>query len=336
MPLIYRCDPANISQLISLAISPDDSSNEMINAIKQHNQQLIHTTTINISRKQPPCIYVQEQEIACATHQHTDIAAQPCTSHVLIGSSDATTCIIAGVYDPLSHTTVVAHINRSDQSRSFIDCIHQHIHNTSAILQLHVVGSFHVDYGDKQQTIEQATDTLQSILNICMKSHLTFQLITYLVCHLNQYVPCNQSIKQPISRQLYIDTCTGAPHINVMIDSNARGPELTLRRCYFSSNQSHTLHDIYDTNNDNVCIRPFNYQSPYSPNIINQLLSLSNQLYCHYCSSSPLNETDQFVDDSRHSLLYQLQYPNSTHIFNKQKPILYQRVGRSNQWSKIQ
>lgn len=340
MAILYNTQPVDINDLINIADGIQISNNSLQSTIQQHLQSLQQqNNSLHITIQGPTCLYAGQQE--CIVYQYNQ---QSIVEY--IGSSDATTCVIVALYHRQTRYTVVAHMDNYKQLHSLIEVLNDNRqynddNNNDKIIDLHMVGSFHVTYGRHAQTITESTKLVKQILNTLNSiQQYKFNLITYIVGQLNKQYDTNTNIIQPLVRSLYINTCTGQPYTNVDIDNNARGPETPLRYCYMYSNHNHQLHRIYDNDKHTIVINPFSYQTYYSADILTKLIQVPSSIYCDYCSSSPLNETDIFVYDSKSAYLYMIQHNENNDVNDvvygslKHK-LVYKRIENTNRWKLV-
>lgn len=253
-------------------------------------------------------------------HQGELAITEPNDSNVeILGSDDATTCIIAVLRHPVCGAVALSHMDGGGVA----DCVTRMIESVKEIaggscdgkLELQLFGAFGV-----------AQKFSETVFSSVMKTFHTHPE------KVNVTIACvgdvNTTIKDgkywPLLYGVGINVKTGELFPAVYIE---RGPDEGLRHARQLCSKLRLM-EVYNSATKMLKIGPFDY-SPLDDT--EMWLSLPDEVILHYMSTSPEVEPPHFVSQIRKALQCMLDHPSPTEtIFKSNKPRCYVRDETNN------
>jgi hypothetical protein len=313
------------------------------------NNQFIQSSLqeVHIKREQPS-VYVCQREFT-----YVDIEKN---SHIqYIGSQFATTCCI--VIFKYNKRIACAHIDGTDFTDYLVYELERFFGTEPITLETFIVGS----YSDEMQSsienvgrlIEMMHESKTTLFKIKMCHILDLNTrkktvtIDTRLCHekdmhysrepgsdntFNKTIEVNVPIFPHLTYEVATGNLVSATYEDI-------GPEPILRTVSSFMGDDPLL-KVYDGETDQYIIGPkedeqkYGYNTFDSPLIIDYLLDSPDQFILRFLSTSPYAEGDNFAEEMRSNLRFLKQYPDYTHHFPDDKPIVYKRdsVG----WVRVQ
>ncbi|XP_023230791.1 protein N-terminal asparagine amidohydrolase-like [Centruroides sculpturatus] len=241
----------------------------------------------------------------------------------ILGTDDATTCIIVVLRHTGSGAVGLAHFDGSGLQQGVANLVRRvedlSLSAPEGRLELHIVGGFL----DSRNYSEQLAIQL---LYAFHKQPLNIHLITACICELNNSLRGN--INWPVIYGIGINVKSGEIFPATFPD---KGPDLQLR-CARHFTGCYDMIDTYDYNLGVMRIGPFNYEPMRG---INLWLSQSDDFLLQHLSTSPEVEPPHFAMQVRETLKYIQQHPfPGVTVFPDNRPHFFQK-DESGMWVQI-
>ncbi|KAK9122665.1 hypothetical protein Sjap_012267 [Stephania japonica] len=291
------------------------------------------------------CVYVFQREYAtvdparvkCVTAR-CDCDDRYCSVGELVGTDEATTCVGLLIRNPVTGMTSVAHMDSPavvdlgiSQMLSFV------IDSTTPTeLDVHLIGGYQdasLKRSNGKNNTENYPESLGYSFPLCSKilealqcSEEKFHVQTLCILEHNT-TRDSVGTPYPVVTGFLVDTCTGSI-LPATFDKTSRGPDEIVRRVRVSvSSQDPSwkgkLLDTYDTHNDRFQIAACSWSTRWK-SIAISLQQLSDSEILLNCSTSPLAEGPDFVDNEKRLCDYLIRHPNWTQTFPRREPRIFE------------
>lgn len=261
-------------------------------------------------------LYVQQREFA---------ATIPHDKHVnILGSDDATTCIVVVVRHSGSGAVALAHLDGSGTDEAVINMV-QRVQELAlgypeGRIELQLIGGF--------SDIHLYSEELFCNIMSCFHKHpMEIDLTLACVGELNTTV--RGVIHWPIIYGVGVNIKTGEIFPATFPD---KGPDQALRLARYLTGVSQVL-DVYDCNLGMLRIGPFNYEPLRS---VELWLAQTDDIILQHLSTTPEVEPPHFVMQIRATLKYiqDNQFPAVT-VFRDNRPHYFRRDEHTGLWQPI-
>ena len=261
-------------------------------------------------------LFVGQREMATVARHDKDVN--------IIGSDDATTCIIVVVRHSGSGAVALAHFDGMGVNEAVCTMVVRvqelSLGYPDGRLELHLIGG----YGDRRGYAE---DIFYGIMQSFHKHRLHFDLKQACVGELNTIL--RGDIKYPIVYGVGVNIKTGVIFPASFTD---RGPDRQLRdaRTFMGAR---TVLDIYDPTLGILRIKPFNYDPLRG---VDLWLSQSDEYLLRHFSTSPEVEPPHFANQTRATIKFiqEHQCPAKS-IFGDNLPRNYKRSEITGCWTLV-
>ncbi|KAK9156613.1 hypothetical protein Scep_003187 [Stephania cephalantha] len=256
----------------------------------------------------------------------------------MVGTDEATTCVGLVIRHPVTGMTSVAHMDSPavvdlgiSQMLSFvIDS------NTPTELDVHLIGGYQdvtLKWSNGKNDAENYSRSPGYSFPLCSKilealqcSEEKFHVQTLCILEHNT-IRNSVGTPYPVVTGFLVDTCTGSI-LPATFDRTSRGPDEIVRRVRVSVSSEDPswkgkLLDAYDTCNDRFQIAACSW-SPRWKSIAISLQQLSDSEILLNCSTSPLAEGPDFVDNERRLYDYLIRHPNWAETFPRREPRVFE------------
>lgn len=242
----------------------------------------------------------------------------------ILGSDDATTCIIAVLRHSGSGAVALAHLDGAGTE----ECAATMVQRVQEVgmgfaegrLELQLVGGF----SDSRHYSE---DLFYNIMHAFHRQPVEIDLTLACVGELNTTI--RSGIHWPIVYGVGVITKTGELFPATFPD---KGPDLALRIARHLRGGQQVL-DIYDSNLGLLRIGPFNYDPLRG---VDLWLEQPDELILQHLSTSPEVEPPHFVMQIRATLKYIQEHPfPAITVFRDNRPRYYRRDENTGQWVPI-
>eukprot|EP00980_Cylindrotheca_fusiformis_P025538 scaffold14008_cov124-Cylindrotheca_fusiformis.AAC.6 len=243
----------------------------------------------------------------------------PLTSLTHVDGTSYESCIRAMVGEHLRH-----HQSNSNQGRQSEG---KNVPKKKIDFEIHVMGGFDDADSSSLKISAWLMGLLVRIANE-QKESLRMILKTCAISAMN-----DNGNECPIGRGLGVDLHSGEVFL-AKVEEEVAGPEVCLRsvRLWSSSAESRQLSLIHSSHVNEITIFPFRFEAF---EYIKQLLKLPDEVLIQYTSTSPDVEETGFCASIRGCMQY-LMEQQCEDVFGPavNKPLVYQRAGRSNSWTR--
>ncbi|XP_031640732.1 protein N-terminal asparagine amidohydrolase [Contarinia nasturtii] len=307
--------------LVLNGVLQDDCPSDTVSLFMQHPvyrdyaNQLVSIPTKTIGPV--GLLYVGQREMAAVATHDKNVN--------IIGSDDATTCIIVVVRHSGSGAVALAHLdgNGTDEAVSTM------VHRVNALafgypegrIELQLIGGY------RDQPGGYAEDLFYTIMQSFHKLPMEIDLTQACVGELNTIL--RGETNWPIIYGVGVNIKTGEIFPASFPD---KGPDLQLRQARnFTGGQ--TVLDIYDSTAGMLRIGPFNYDPIRG---VDLWLAQSDEFLLTHLSTSPEVEPPHFTNQVRLTLKYiqDNQFPAVT-VFRDNRPRYYQRDDMTGTWTLV-
>lgn len=261
-------------------------------------------------------LYVRQRELAVTVPHDKNVT--------ILGSDDATTCIIAVLRHSGSGAVALAHLDGAGTE----ECAATMVQRVQEVgmgfaegrLELQLVGGF----SDSRHYSE---DLFYNIMHAFHRQPVEIDLTLACVGELNTTI--RSGIHWPIVYGVGVITKTGELFPATFPD---KGPDLALRIARHLRGGQQVL-DIYDSNLGLLRIGPFNYDPLRG---VDLWLEQPDELILQHLSTSPEVEPPHFVMQIRATLKYIQEHPfPAITVFRDNRPRYYRRDENTGQWVPI-
>ncbi|XP_049818870.1 protein N-terminal asparagine amidohydrolase isoform X1 [Aethina tumida] len=259
-------------------------------------------------------LYVQQRELA-ATGPHDK-------SISILGSDDATTCLIVVVRHSGSGAVALAHLDGCGTDEAVCTMV-QRVHELAigypeGRIELQLVGGF----SDARNYSEEL---FFNVMNSFHKHPMEIDLTLACVGELNTTI--RGSIHWPIVYGIGVNVKTGEIFPATFPD---KGPDHSLRCARHLTGCDPRVLDIYDYNMGMLRIGPFNYEPLRG---VDLWLEQSDEFILQHLSTSPEVEPPHFVMQIRTTLKYIQDNPfPAVTVFRDNRPHYFRRDEHSGIW----
>ncbi|XP_066907821.1 protein N-terminal asparagine amidohydrolase isoform X2 [Halyomorpha halys] len=293
---------------------PDTSA--LVHAHPQFRESAARLTT------QPPkvvgpvgLLYVQQREMAVTVPHDKNVS--------ILGSEDATTCIILVLRHTTSGAVGLAHCDGAGTEEGLVTLISRiqelALGYPEGRMQLQLVGG----YLDANNYTEEL---FYNILHVFHKQPIEIELITACVSDVNTVV--RNGIHAPIIYGVGFNVKTGEIFPATFPD---KGPEQSLRTARHLSASQPTMLDVYDCGLGLLRIGPFSYQPLRG---VDLWLEQSDDIILQHLSTSPQVEPPHFTMQIRAALKYIQENPfPAVTVFRENRPHYYRRDELTGIWT---
>lgn len=264
----------------------------------------------------PGLLYVCQREMAAVAPHDKNVN--------IIGSDDATTCVIVVVRHSGSGAVALAHLdgNGTDEAVSTMVARVQELAfgYPEGRIELQLIGGF-------KDTQGYAEDLFSNIMQSFHKHPLEIDLTQACVGELNTIL--RGDINWPIIYGIGVNVKTGEIFPSTFPD---KGPDIQLRMArHFTG--GHQVLDIYDSTVGMLRIGPFNYDPLRG---VDLWLSQSDEFILQHLSTSPEVEPPHFALQVRATLRYiqDNQFPAVT-VFRNNNPHYFRRDESTGCWTPV-
>ena len=261
-------------------------------------------------------LYVQQREFAATVPHDKNVS--------ILGSDDATTCIVVVVRHSGSGAVALAHFDGSGTDEAVCTMV-QRVQDLAVgyqegRIELQLVGGF-------SDTHHYSEDIFYNIMNCFHKLPVEVDLTLACVGELNTTV--RGGIHWPMVYGVGVNVKTGEIFPATFPD---KGPDQALRCARHLTGQTQVL-EIYDSHLGLLRIGPFNYEPLRG---VDLWLEQSDEFILQHLSTSPEVEPPHFVMQIRATLKYiqDNQFPAVT-VFRDNRPHYFRRDEHSGTWQPI-
>ncbi|TYG56095.1 hypothetical protein ES288_D08G036200v1 [Gossypium darwinii] len=256
-----------------------------------------------------------------------------------VGTDEATTCVGVVIRNRKNGMTSVSHMD----SPKIVDIGFSQMlalvvdHNLDADLDVHLVGAFKdvsPNHASGRSISQGKRDgysipLCRKIVETMQKRPEKFHVKTLCVLRHNTKYD-SQGNALPIFNGLLVETSSGTL-IPASFDKTSRCPDEIVRRLRVSSSHEDPswqgkLLDTYDTKTDRFIIAPCSW-TKHLVQIVLSLQSISDSEILASCSTSPLAEGPEFVDNERRLWNYLIKNPDWITTFPMRQPRVFERTG---------
>lgn len=252
-------------------------------------------------------LYVNQREFAATTPHDKNVS--------ILGSDDATTCLVAVIRHTGSGAVCLCHIDSgsaiSEGARDLLKKVQDlSINYPDGRYELHVVGGFQDSHGYSEENSI-------SLLHAFHKLPEQIDLVLACICELNS--THRGGICWPKFYGLGVNVKTGEIFPATFPD---KGPEMALRSArHFTG--AHQMLDVYDCHLGLLRIGPFSYEPLRG---VDLWLEQADDFILRHLSTSPEVEPPHFVLQVRASLKYIRDHPFPlVTIFRDNRPHFYRK-----------
>jgi len=191
--------------------------------------------------------------------------------------------------------------------------------SSSVSMEIHILGGFE---DTESRNISDWLIRLLGSLSHEFQSTMSMRLSTCAISSMN-----DDGRGCPMGRGFAMNLHTGTVFL-AKVEASVAGPLLALRaaRLWSGGDKPRRLTLIHVASNKNISIQPFQYTP-----MPESLLALPDPVLLHCTSTSPHAEEPEFCDLIRSTLIF-MNTVRSDKIFSASRPLLFVRVGHSNQW----
>ncbi|KAL5707651.1 protein N-terminal asparagine amidohydrolase [Ranunculus cassubicifolius] len=256
-----------------------------------------------------------------------------------VGTDEATTCVGLVIRNPKSGMTSVSHMDSpnvvdmglNQMLSSIID------NNSHADLDVHLIGGYEdisLEHNDGTNGSESddmngySYPLCSKIIEALQQRRERFHLRTLFVLgHNTRRDSVGNSY--PIVNGFMVETCSGSVR-PATYDRSSRCPDEMVRRVrVMVSSEDPTwkgkLLETYDTKNDQFQIAACSW-TPRWKYIASSLQQFSDSEILLQCSTSPLAEGPDFIDNERRLFSYLIKQPNWRETFPMRQPRVFERT----------
>ncbi|CAA6661606.1 unnamed protein product [Spirodela intermedia] len=306
-PRRYRCrslplshHPLGYRTLKSLLEHPSlVSASDRLKAMPERKLSSVSEDS-TAERSVPPFkhVYVFQREYATVDPGLVELA----------GTDEATTCVGFVIRNRDSGMISIAHLDSARVVDLGLDqMLSSLVHGEVGVLDVHLIGGFQdAPYSRSEQF---------HIKTLCVLGHNTKR-----DSHGNSF---------PIISGFLVDTSSGSV-MPASFDRSSRCPDEIVRRVRVTVSSGDPrwkgkLMDTYDTSCDRFLIAPCSWSLGWAP-FASELLQLPDSEILSQCSTSPLAESPDFVDNERRVFNYLIENPGWRLTFYKGRPRIFERA----------
>ncbi|CAH1970861.1 unnamed protein product [Acanthoscelides obtectus] len=258
-------------------------------------------------------LYVMAREYAVVTPKNHRV--------IILGSDEATTCIILIVRDCNTGATGLAHLDN-------VGLIEQHIKEIMNSLQrlseecsqnkysIYLVGGYSDPRGLSEEIFVGILETLQKV-------HQEMHLQLACIGDANTVLKDDKPWPKVYGAAVNIDTGEVFPSTFA-----EKGPDEILRGVKILVGSSNIM-NIYENSSGMVKIGPFFYKMPRG---IEHWLEETDEAILRKSSTSPDVEPSCFVPNIKKAIQFMIENPRSIHVFKENKPHYFSRDETSGLW----
>nr|CAI5853897.1 unnamed protein product [Callosobruchus analis] len=256
-------------------------------------------------------LYVMQQEYAAVAPKNQTVT--------ILGSDDATTCIIGIVREHYSGITALAHLDNPPGVEKTLEKIIeklQYLSDAQGKYDTYLVGGYKDPRGRSERLFEEIFKILQKIPQ---EIHLKLACIGEINTVMKKDVPWPKVYGVAVK----IDTGEIFP-----ATFEEKGPDEILRHVKILAGSSDIM-NIYDNQLNIVKIGPFSY-TPFQG--MEYLLKVSDELLLEHTSTSPDVEPPDYVTNIRKAVQFIIENPKASNVFKENKPHCFYRDEESGLW----
>lgn len=259
-------------------------------------------------------LYVRQREFASTVPQDKNVS--------ILGSDDATTCIIVVVRHTGSGAVALAHLDGTGTDEA-VCTMTQRVQELAlgypeGRIELQLVGG----YSDANNYSEEL---FYNLMNSFHKQPVEVDLTLACVGQLNTTI--RGGIPWPLVYGIGVNIKTGEIFPATFPD---KGPEACLRSAKNLTGHPEVL-DIYDCNMGLLRIGPFNYKPLRG---VDLWLEQNDEFILRHLSTSPDVEPPHFVEEIRATLKYIREHPfPAVTVFGDNRPHFYRRDEHTGLWT---
>lgn len=259
-------------------------------------------------------LYVLQREFAATTPHDKNVT--------IIGSDDATTCIIVIVRHSGSGAVALSHFDGSGT----YEAVNMMIQKVQELAIGYPEGRIELQLVGGYTGSSYSAKLFYNILDAFHKLPIEVDLTLACVGHLNTVI--RNGIPWPIVYGVGVNMKTGEIFPATFPE---KGPEEYLRTArYLSSSGGEEVIDIYDCNLGMLKIGPFNYNPLRAAEL---WLEQNDEFILHQLSTSPEVESPHFVSQIRGTLKYIQENPfPAVTVFRDNRPHYFRRDEHSGLW----
>ena len=245
-----------------------------------------------LNQREQRILYVQQHEIATISSLLNKQNFQ------YIASDDATTCHIVVIVEQTTGAVSLGHFDggRTEEGMDLMlneltdvkQLINKDNSSSDGKFLLYLFGGFLDAKGYSEKLFSE-------IISYCLQSDRDITLEIACCCSLNDYITSDGQHACEVYG-VAVDIGTGEFSISTCTD---HGPDSVLRYSRMSLVESFS--SVYDYHKQCVYVDPFSFRAQ---RWTTELLSLDDETYLSYCSTSPHCEPEHFVKESKESLLF--------------------------------
>ena len=288
-------------------------------------------TVLNASSSQR-ILSVGQGEVAHCTPTQTDVLVsdKATTCHVVFFKStcndNKTTMASCTHLDGVNYESCVRNILAEHESYHTQPCVDEEKNNKEEsgkckiTMDIHILGGFE---DESSRDISNWLLRLLGDLSMEYETIISMRLQTCVVSSMN-----DNGRGSPLGRGLAMNLKTGTVFL-AKVDASVAGPMPVLRAArLWSGTCGKRLTVIHSPLNQSFSIPAFSYTS--MPDL-NTLLQLPDDILLQYTSTSPHVEEQDFCSSVRSTLTF-MNTVKCESVFSSPRPLLFTRVGLSNQW----
>nr|CAH7718030.1 unnamed protein product [Callosobruchus chinensis] len=258
-------------------------------------------------------LYVMQQEYAAVAPRNKVVD--------IMGSDDATTCIIIIVRDRNSGATALAHLDNPPGVEKAVEKIIKNLqHLSDACSQgkydIYLVGGYQDPKGLSEQLFGEIFKTVQKLPQ---EIHLKLACIG----EANTVVKNRTPWPKVYGVAVKIDTGEIFP-----ATFEEKGPDEILRHVKILAGTSDIM-NIYDNQSNIIKIGPFSY-TPFHG--MEYLLKVSDEVVLQHTSTSPDVEPSDYVTNIKKAVQFMIEHPKATDVFQENKSHFFCRDENSGLW----
>ncbi|KAL1497945.1 hypothetical protein ABEB36_008825 [Hypothenemus hampei] len=259
-------------------------------------------------------VYVRQRELASTVPHDKNVS--------ILGSDDATTCIIVVVRHTGSGAVALAHLDGAGTDEAVCTMI-QRVQELAlgypeGRIELQLVGG----YSDPNNYSEKL---FFGIMNSFQKQQVEIDLTLACIGQLNTTI--RAGIAWPLIYGIGVNVKTGEIFPATFPD---KGPDALLRSVRQLTGYSEIL-DIYDCNMGLIRIGPFNYKPLRG---VDLWLEQNDEFILRHLSTSPDVEPPHFVEERRAALAYVREHPfPAVTVFGDNQPHFFRRDEQTGLWT---
>ncbi|CAA7397983.1 unnamed protein product [Spirodela intermedia] len=252
----------------------------------------------------------------------------------LAGTDEATTCVGFVIRNRDSGMISIAHLDSARVVDLGLDqMLSSLVHGEVGVLDVHLIGGFQdAPYSNNAIRVDKEVGhsfpLCSKIIEALKSRSEQFHIKTLCVLGHNTKRDSHGN-SFPIISGFLVDTSSGSV-MPASFDRSSRCPDEIVRRVRVTVSSGDPrwkgkLMDTYDTSCDRFLIAPCSWSLGWAP-FASELLQLPDSEILSQCSTSPLAESPDFVDNERRVFNYLIENPGWRLTFYKGRPRIFERA----------